>query len=138
MIVQYDAEGRYIAHLEDGYPARPEVLEKVTQDTNLGAVDVPPFSHEWWYFPDGVPTIRPRLDYTISERQEGDDKVTVISGIPAGTKVNVQGPDYGQSIESDGDDLELVLRIPGDYMIAFDAFPYQPVSIFLQVTAAEA
>jgi len=138
MIVQYDAEGRYIAHLEDGYPARPDVLEKVRQDTNLGAVDVPPFSHEFWFFPDGVPTIRPRLDYTISERQEGDDKVTVISGIPAGTTVNVQGPEYGQSIETDGDDLELVLRTPGDYTISFDAFPYQPVSIFLQVTAAEA
>jgi len=137
MIVQYDAEGRYIGHLDDGYPARPDVIEKVRQDTGLGAVDVPPLSHEWWYFPDGVPTIRPQLDYTIRETAEGDDKVTVIAGIPAGTTVNVQGPEYGQSIEADGDDLELVLRIPGDYTVSFDPFPYQPVSIFLQVTATE-
>jgi len=138
MIVQYDAEGRYIGHLEEGYPARPDVLEKVRLDTDLGAVDLPPFSHEWWYFPDGVPTIRPRLDYTLSEKAEGNDKVTVISGIPAGTTVHVQGPEHGQSIEADGDDLELVLRIPGDYAVSFDPFPYQPVSIFLQVTATEA
>jgi len=137
MIVQYDAEGRYIGHLEEGYPARPDVLEKVKLDTNLGAIDLPPFSHEWWYFPDGVPTIRPQLDYTIRETTEGDDKVTVIAGIPAGTTVNVQGPEYGQSVEADGDDLELVLRIPGDYTVSFDPFPHQPVSIFLQVTATE-
>jgi hypothetical protein len=115
MIVQYDAEGRYIAHLEDGYPARADVLEKVKSDTNLGAADIPPFGSQFWYFPEGVPTIRPRLDYTVTEATDGGDKVTVISGIPAGVVVTVSGPEGAQTVEADGADLELVLRTAGSY-----------------------
>lgn len=137
MIVQYDAEGRYIGHLEEGYPARPDVLEKVRLDANLGAIDLPPLSHEWWYFPGGVPTIRPRLDYTIRETKDGDDKITAISGIPAGTVVNISGPEGGRSVEADGEDLELVLRTIGHYTVSFDPFPHQPVSISFDVTAME-
>lgn len=137
MIIQYDADGRYIGHLEDGYPARPEVMERVQQDTDLGVIDVPPLSSEYWYFPDGVPTIRPRLDYAVSERQEGDDTLAVVSGIPAGVSVTVAGPENVLGIETDGEDLELLLRIPGDYRVTFEAFPYQAVVIALQVTARE-
>lgn len=138
MILHADDKGRYIGHLDQAYPADPEVLDRVRAAQGGQAYDIPPWTEAFWYFPAGVPTIRPRLDYTVTERQDGDDKVTVISGIPAGVMVDVTGPEGGQSIEADGEDLELVLRVAGDYTVTFDPFPHQPVSILIQVAEQEA
>jgi hypothetical protein len=137
MITHTDDQGRYSGHLDQGYPALPEVMERVKQDQGGLGFDIPPLSPEFWYFPDGVPTIRPALDYTVTEKQDGGDKVTVISGIPAGVVVNVAGPEAAQSIEADGDDLELVLRTAGDYSVSFDPFPAQPVVVHISVTAKD-
>jgi hypothetical protein len=137
MIIHTDNQGRYIGHLDQGYPALPDVMERVKQGQGGLAFDIPPLSPEFWYFPDGVLTIRPALDYTVTEKQDGSDKVTVISGIPAGVMVNVAGPEAAQSIEADGDDLELVLRTAGDYSVSFDPFPAQPVVVHISVTAKD-
>jgi len=133
MLLYTDDEGRYIGHLDQVYPAPAGVLDRVRADQDGNVWDIPPFGPEFWYFPDGVPTIRPKLNYAITERHDGADKVTVISGIPAGVQVTVHGPEGDQSVEADGDDLELVLRIEGSYGVSFDPFPFQPVSIALDV-----
>jgi hypothetical protein len=134
MLLYTDKDGRYIGHLDQGYPALPEVLERVSADQDGNVYDIPPFAPEFWHFPNGVPTIRPRLDYAVTEKQDGGDKVTVISGIPAGVQVHVTGPEGGQSVEADGEDLELVLRLAGDYSVTFDPFPHQPVAVHIAVT----
>jgi hypothetical protein len=135
MLLFTDDEGRYVGHTDAEYPAPAEMLERVRANQEEGHVlDVPPFDTRFWYFPKGVPTIRPQLDYSVTEKQEGDDKVTVISGIPKGLTVQVLGPDGGQVIESDGEDLEIVARIPGSYSVTFDPFPHQPVAINIAVT----
>jgi hypothetical protein len=134
MILYTDDEGRYLGHLDQAYPAPADVLEKVRAEREGHAWDIPPFGPEFWYFPEGVPTIRPKLDYTVTERQDGDDKVTVISGIPAGVLVTVTGPEGEQAVEADGEDLELVLRVAGTYSVSFDPFPSQPVSLVIDVT----
>jgi hypothetical protein len=133
MILYTDNDDRYLGHLDQAYPADPAVLEKVRQEQAGGVYDIPPLTPECWYFPDGVPTIRPALDYTISEKKDGADTVTVITGIPAGVVVDVTGPQGMQSVEADGDDLELVLRSVGEYAITFDPFPCRPVAIRLEV-----
>jgi len=137
MILYTDNEGRYLGHLDHRYPADPETLERIRKDQDGHAWDIPPFGPEFWYFPEGVPTVRPLLDYTVSEKQEGSDKVTVIGGIPAGVKVDVTGPEGGQTVEADGEELELVLRMAGIYTVSFDPFPYQPVTIHLEVATVE-
>jgi hypothetical protein len=137
MLLYTDKDGRYIGHLDQGYPALPEVIEKVSADQGGNVYDIPPFGPEGWYFPNGVPTIRPRLDYTVEEKEEAGDRVTIISGIPAGVIVNVAGPEAVQSIEADGDDLELVLRTVGDYSVTFDPFPAQPVAVHISVKARD-
>jgi hypothetical protein len=134
MLLYTDKDGRYIGHLDQGYPALPEVLEKVSADLGGNVYDIPPLVPEFWYFPEGVPTIRPILDYTVTETQEGGDRVTVISGIPAGVTVTIAGPEGNQSWEADGDELELVLRTAGDYSVSFDPFPDQPVAVHISVT----
>lgn len=135
MILYTDKDGRYIGHLDQAYPALPEVLERVRADQEGEVYDIPPLVPEFWYFPKGVPTIRPTLDYAVTETQDGDDKVTVISGIPAGVLVQIAAPEGVQEWTADGEDLELVLRNPGDYSVAFDPFPAQPVAIHISVTA---
>jgi hypothetical protein len=113
------------------------MLERVRANQPEGHVlDVPPFDTRFWYFPKGVPAIRPVLDYTVTEKHEDGDRVTVISGIPKGLTVQVLGPDGGQVVESDGEDLELVLRTPGSYSVTFDPFPHQPVAVHIAVTEA--
>ncbi len=135
MLLFTDDNGRYVGHTDAEYPAPAEMLERVRANQPEGQVfDIPPFDTRFWFFPDGVPTIRPRLDYTVTEKQEDGDKVTIISGIPAGVKVHVDGAEGGQSVEADGEDLELVLRTPGDYSVHFDPFPHQPVQIHIAVT----
>ncbi|KFG68712.1 hypothetical protein [Microvirga sp. BSC39] len=134
MILYTDDQGRYLGHLDQAYPAPADVLEKVRSEQEGLAWDVPPFGPEFWFFPDGVPTIRPSLDYSVTETTEGGDKVTVISGIPAGVVVTVSGPEGGQTVEADGEDLELVLRVTGTYAVSFDPFPHQPVSLVIDVT----
>jgi hypothetical protein len=136
MLLFTDDDGRYIGHTDAEYPAPPEMLERVRKNQGEGQVwDVPPFGPEFWYFPNGVPTIRPRLDYTVSEKHEDGDRVSVISGIPSGAMVTVSGPEGIQTWEADGEDLELVLRTVGDYTVTFDPFPAQPVTIHIAVTA---
>ncbi|NBJ13354.1 hypothetical protein [Microvirga arsenatis] len=137
MILYTDEQGRYLGHLDQVYPAPPGVLEKVRAEQEGKAWDIPPWNESFWYFPDGVPTIRPKLDYTVTETREGEDTVAVISGIPAGVTVNVHGPEGGQSVEADGENLELVLRIAGQYAVTFDPFPYQPVSILIEAKRRE-
>jgi len=138
MLLFTDDDGRYIAHTDAEYPAPTETLERVRKNQPEGHVwDIPPFGPEFWYFPEGVPTIRPRLDYTVTETREGEDTVAVIAGIPVGVTVNVHGPEGGQSVEADGEDLELVLRLAGEYVVTFDPFPYQPVSILIEAKRRE-
>jgi hypothetical protein len=137
MLLFTDDDGRYVGHTDAEYPAPADMLERVRKNQAEGHVwDVPPFGPEFWYVPPetGVPIIRPRLDCTVSETTGGDDKVTVISGIPAGAVVTVTGPEGEQRVEADGEDLELVLRIAGTYAVSFDPFPHQPVSIVIEVT----
>jgi len=136
MILYTDKDGKYLGHLDYRYPADEETLERIRKEQDGPVLDVPPFAPEFWYFPEGVPTVRPMLAYAVTEKEDGDDKVTVISGIPAGTTVNVHGPEGIQTVEADGEDLELVLRLAGDYAVSFEAFPHQAVSIHLQVTEA--
>jgi hypothetical protein len=139
MLLFTDDAGRYIGHTDAEYPAPAGMLERVRKNQAEGQVwDIPPFGPEFWYFPEGVPTVRPGLEYAVTEQQDGDDKVTVISGIPAGLTVTVQGPEGEQTVEADGEDLELVLRMAGTYAVSFDPFPYQPVTIAIEVTEAGA
>lgn len=138
MLLFTDNAGRYVGHTDAEYPAPIEMLERVRENQGEGQVwDVPPFGPEFWYFPDGVPTIRPKLDYAVTERQDGGDKVTVIAGIPSGVNVQVLGPEGGQAVEADGEDLELVLRTAGNYTVTFDPFPHQPVTLTVSVTAKD-
>jgi hypothetical protein len=135
MLLFTDDEGRYVGHTDAEYPAPAEMIERVRANQPEGHVlDVPPFDTRFWYFPKGVPAIRPILDYTVTEKHEDGDKVTVISGIPKGLSVQVLGPEGGQVVESDGEDLELVLRTPGSYSVSFDPFPHQPVTVHIAVT----
>jgi hypothetical protein len=137
MLLFTDDEGRYVGHTDAEYPAPAEMLERVQANHEEGHVlDVPPFDTRFWYFPNGVPTIRPQLDYPVAEKNEDGDRVTVISGIPKGLPVQVLGPEGGQVVEADGDDLELVLRTPESYSVTFDPFPHQPVAINIAVTEA--
>lgn len=134
MLLYTDKDGRYIGHLDQAYPALPEVFEKVSADQEGEVYDIPPFVPEFWYFPEGIPTIRPQLAYTVTETEVGGDKVTVITGIPARVLVRIGGPEGVQDWEADGEELELVTRTEGDYSVSFDPFPHQPVVIHIAVT----
>lgn len=137
MIVSTDEHGRYLGHLDSGYPANPDVLQRVRDGESGLAFDIPPFSPEFWFFPDGVPTIRPRLDYKAEEVMIDGEKATRLSSIPAGTLVTISGPEEG-TIEADEEPLELLLRTAGEYRVYFEAFPYQAATVLITVSAGGA
>jgi len=134
MIVTTDETGRYLGHLDAGYPAPADMLERVRASGSGLAYDVPPFTPDFWYFPDGVPTVRPKLDYQAAEATVDGEKATRLTGIPAGVTVEVRGPEGAATVETDDEPLDLLLRTTGEYRVAFEAFPYQPVSLLITVT----
>lgn len=136
MIVSTDEHGRYLGHLDSGYPANPDVLQRVREGENGLAFDIPPFSPEFWFFPEGVPTIRPRLDYQTAEATVDGEKATRITGIPAGTVVTVTGPEGEATVEADDEPLDLVLRTAGEYRVMFEAFPHQAATVLITVGGA--
>lgn len=138
MIVSTDKDGRYLGHLDSGYPALPDVIKRVQEAEEGLVLDIPPFGPEYWYFPNGVPTIRPRLDYTAEEVTIDGEKATRITGIPAGTVVHVRGPEGEATVEADDEPLELILRTAGEYRVSFEAFPYQAVGFVITVSAGGA
>lgn len=133
MLVYTDDEGRYLGHLDHVYPAIPEVLEKVRSEQDANVWDIPSFSPEFWYFPNGVPTIRPILQYQEEEFIEDTDRVIRITGIPAGTKVTAGNVERSTEVIADEEPTEFVFREPGEYMIRFEAFPFQAATLYVQV-----
>ncbi|MCB5173635.1 hypothetical protein [Microvirga lenta] len=137
MIVSTDENGRYLGHIDSGYPANPDVLKRVEEAETGRVFDIPPFMPDFWYFPEGVPTVRPRLDYRAEEVMVDGEKATRLTGIPSGTMVEIRGPEEG-SIEADDEPLDLVLRTAGEYRVSFEAFPFQAATILITVSAGGA
>lgn len=137
MIVSTDKDGRIVGTLDSGYPAQPEVLQRVRETEEGLAYDIPPFTTDFWYIKDGVPTVRPILEFSIEERIEDMDTALVVTGVPAGVLVIVRGPEEEMQIETDDEELVLVLRTPGEYTFGFDPFPFQPVTRNVRVSEKE-
>lgn len=83
----------------------------------------------------GAPVIKPRPVFegafdktTVAVKQEA-----TLPGVPTCT-VSFSGPVSGTQDHTDGD-LAIGFTMPGTYTISFEAFPYQPVSYTLTVTA---
>jgi hypothetical protein len=74
-----------------------------------------------FYVLDGQLCERPAFDLAVQGH--------VISGMPAGATLTIEGQDY----EADGEPIEFEPSIPGSYTISIRLFPYKDTDI--QVTA---
>lgn len=135
MILQFDENGSLIGSItSEGYPARQETID-LALSTAAHVEDVPPFEPRYWHRTEEGLKIRPRLDLTTREEMEGDSKLFIIEGIPAGAVVRVVGSDSGE-LEADGEAVELLFQQPGGYRVIVSAAPYQPQEFDVRVEAA--
>ncbi len=132
MLLTFDTAGRLVGSTAAPYPCPIDILERVKVDGQT-VVDVPPFEPTYWHIVDGDLRIRPRLDWSLSERNLGNSHVVTIDGLPAGVTLSVTG-DYAGELMTDGEKVELDFNQPGEYRIALSFDPYQPVVIPVRVT----
>ena len=83
-----------------------------------------------WYMPGGEPTLRPKMELTVSDTSLPVNETLTISDIPVNTRVIGRRVD---EIVTDGI-LEWSSAFSGNFQFEFILFPYQSKVVDIEVT----
>lgn len=127
--LEYDfPSGRILGHFASNSPGLP------VQRDNLGLMmDVDHHDGALFYVLNGAIVPRPETPIRLAYTQVSN--TVILTGIPKGTLVRIDGMGEQQSHEMDEDDgtMRLTFTVKGSYLISWETFPARAFSATVEV-----